>query len=48
MESFGIDKLDEKFVTDQIFRTIEKDKDIEIIIKNNTYYSHKYFKEYNK
>jgi hypothetical protein len=48
LESFGLDKLDEKFVTDQIFRTIEKDKDIEIIIKNNTFYSHKYFREYNK
>ncbi len=48
LESFGLDKLDEKFITEQIFRTIEKDKDIEIIIKNNTFYSHKYFREYNK
>jgi hypothetical protein len=48
LESFGLDKLDEKFVTEQIFKTIEKDKDIENIIKNNTYYSHKYFREYNK
>lgn len=41
----NIYKLDDKYISRQILNTIESDKDIEILIKNNTFYSLKYFRE---
>ncbi len=41
----NIHKLDDKYITTQIFKTVESDKDIEILTKNNTFYLLKYFKE---
>lgn len=40
----GLDKLNDKYISDQILRSIELDSDIELIIKNNTHYSLKYFR----
>jgi hypothetical protein len=44
INELNIDKLDDKYISRQILNTIESDRDIEILTKNNTFYSLKYFK----
>ncbi len=41
----NIYKLDDKYISRQILNTIESDRDIEILTKNNTFYTLKYFRE---
>lgn len=46
VKELGLDKITDKYISEQVLKSIDK-KDIEIILKNNTFYSLKYFKEYN-
>ena len=46
VKELGLDKISDKYISEQVLKSIDQ-KDVEIILKNNTFYSLKYFKEYN-
>jgi hypothetical protein len=46
IKELGLDKITDKYISEQVLKSVNQ-KDIEIILKNNTFYSLKYFKEYN-
>jgi hypothetical protein len=46
IKELGLDKINDEYISEQMLKSVDQ-KDIEIILKNNTFYSLKYFKEYN-
>lgn len=46
IKELGLDKINDQYISEQILKSVDQ-KDIEIILKNNTFYSLNYFKEYN-
>lgn len=47
IKELGLDKINDQYISEQILKSVNQ-KDIEIILKNNTFYSLNYFKEYNE